>query len=71
MALLRNIHNRYIWWRYNNKPYVEPTEEQKRLQDEQAEARRLSLRQSEEELAHMLGILEKLGYKIKKFRTKQ
>lgn len=58
MALLRMIHNNDIWWRYNNKPYVEPTEEQKRLQAEESEARRLRIRQTEIKLASMLGTIE-------------
>lgn len=58
MALLRMIHNKDIWWMYNNKPYVEPTEEQKRLQAEEAEARRFRLRQAEMKLACMLGTIE-------------
>lgn len=60
MALLKKIHSRNIWWRYNNRPYVEPTEEQKRLQAEQGEIRRLRARQSEIALAGMLGTIEAL-----------
>lgn len=31
MALLRNIEQKYKWWRFNNGIYIEPTDEQKRI----------------------------------------
>lgn len=60
MALLKKIHARNVWWRYNNKPYVEPTDEQKRLQAEETEARRLRIKQTEMKLVSMLGTIESL-----------
>ena len=60
MALLKKIHARNVWWRYNNKPYVEPTDEQKRLQAEWADARRLRIKQTEMKLAGMLGTIESM-----------
>lgn len=60
MALLKKIHSKNIWWRYNNRPYVEPTEEQKRLKTEQDELRRLRARQSEMKLVNMLGTIESM-----------
>lgn len=53
MALLRNIFNKTPLWRRNNRPYVEPTEEQKRLKAIQRE-------KSRKDLAMMFGTIEAL-----------
>lgn len=35
MSLLKRIHSKNVWWFYNNRPYVEPTDEQKAKQEKE------------------------------------
>lgn len=37
MALLKKILSKNIWWVYNNRPYVEPTDEQKIIEAKRKE----------------------------------
>lgn len=51
MALLRNIERKCKWWRFNNNPIVEPTEEQKRING-------IRYKNARHELAKMFGTIE-------------
>lgn len=61
MGLLKRIDTKDRYWRRNRQPYVEPTEEQKRIQLNEAAIRRKEVHQFKMKFASMLGVIEAMS----------
>lgn len=61
MGLLKRIDAKDRYWRRNRQPYVEPTEEQKRIQLNEAAIRRKEVQQFKMKFASMLGVIEAMS----------
>lgn len=61
MALLRKIFDRNPNWRRNNKPYVEPTEEQKEIMAYEERLNRIRRKRAMQKLGMMCATVEAMA----------